>query len=78
VGDTVHVASRLEALTKEYDCELVVSETVVLRAGVPTEGLPRHEITLRNRAEPLVVLVIRSAENLDSVARRVLDGASRG
>ena len=28
VGDTVHVASRLEALTKEYQCELVVSEQV--------------------------------------------------
>jgi adenylate cyclase len=60
VGDTVHVASRLEALTKEYDCELVVSETVVRRAGVSTDGLPRHELTLRNRAEPLAVLIVRS------------------
>jgi adenylate cyclase len=61
VGDTVHVASRLEALTKEYDCELVVSEAVARRAGVPTVGLPRHELTLRNRAEPLAVLVAQSA-----------------
>ena len=61
VGDTVHVASRLEALTKDYDCELVVSEAVARRAGVPTAGLPRHELTLRNRAEPLVVLVVKSA-----------------
>src|SRR5437763_546034 len=36
VGDTVHVASRLEALTKDYDCELVVSEMVARRAGVST------------------------------------------
>jgi len=61
VGDTVHVASRLEALTKDYDCELVVSEAVARRAGVSTEGLPRHELTLRNRAEPLTILVVRSA-----------------
>ena len=61
VGDTVHVASRLEALTKDYDCELVVSEMVARRAGVSTEGLPRHELTLRNRAEPLSMLVVRSA-----------------
>ena len=61
VGDTVHVASRLEALTKDYDCELVVSEVVARRAGVATEGLPRHELTLRNRAEPLAVLVVQSA-----------------
>jgi adenylate cyclase len=61
VGDTVHVASRLEALTKDYDCELVVSEAVTRRAGIPTVGLPRHELTLRNRAEPLAVLVVQSA-----------------
>jgi adenylate cyclase len=61
VGDTVHVASRLEALTKEYDCELIVSEAVARRAGVSTAGLPRHELTLRNRAEPLAVLVVQSA-----------------
>src|SRR5256885_10908696 len=47
VGDTVHVAARLEALTKEYGCELVISEAVAQRAGVPTSGLPRHELTLR-------------------------------
>jgi adenylate cyclase len=61
VGDSVHVASRLEALTKDYDCELVVSEAVARRAGVPTSGLPRHELTLRNRAEPLAVFVVQSA-----------------
>src|SRR5436853_6826701 len=65
VGDTVHVASRLEALTKDYDCELVVSDAVARRAGVATEGLPRHELTLRNRAEPLAVLVVRSAASLE-------------
>jgi len=61
VGDTVHVAARLEALTKEYDCELVISEAVAQRAGVPTSGLPRHELTLRNRREPLAVLVVEAA-----------------
>jgi adenylate cyclase len=64
VGDTVHVAARLEALTKEYDCELVVSEAVMRRAGAPTEGLPRHELTLRNRAEPLAVLIVRTTASL--------------
>jgi adenylate cyclase len=61
VGDTVHVAARLEALTKEYDCELVISEAVAQRAGVPTSDLPRHELTLRNRREPLAVFVVSDA-----------------
>jgi class 3 adenylate cyclase len=55
------VAARLEALTKEYDCELVISEAVARRAGVPTSGLPRHELTLRNRREPLAVFVVDEA-----------------
>jgi adenylate cyclase len=70
VGDTVHVAARLEALTKEYDCELVISEVVAQRAGLPTSGLPRHELTLRNRREPLAVLVIEAAIELGSRGSR--------
>ena len=61
VGDTVHVAARLEALTKEYDCELVISEAVAQRAAVSTSGLPRHELTLRNRQEPLAVFIVSDA-----------------
>jgi len=35
---------------------------------VRTDGLPRHELTLRNRAEPLAVLVVRSAVALEPSA----------
>jgi adenylate cyclase len=61
VGDTVHVAARLEALTKDYQCELVISEAVAQRAGLSTSALPRHELTLRNRREPLAVFVVDEA-----------------
>jgi len=30
--------------------------------------LPRHELTLRNRAEPLAVLVVRNAVSLEPSA----------
>jgi adenylate cyclase len=68
VGDTVHVAARLETLTKEYDCELIISEAVARRADLPTEGLSRHELTLRNRAEQLTVFVVPRAAALTAVA----------
>jgi len=68
VGDTVHVASRLEALTKEYQCELVVSEQVMVHAGVDAPGYPRHELTVRNREAPLRIVVVAEA-------RRVADQA---
>jgi len=64
VGDTVHVAARLEQATKDYDCELVISEDVAARAGVDTASLPRHEIALRNRARPVVVRVVKRAADL--------------
>lgn len=64
VGDTVHVASRLEALTKEYQCELVVSEQVMDRAGVDAPGYPRHELTVRNREAPLRIVVVAEARGV--------------
>jgi len=64
VGDTVNTASRLEALTKEHGCELVVSEIVLARAGLASVDAPRHELTLRNRDAPLRVAVVQSARRL--------------
>jgi adenylate cyclase len=58
VGDTVHVASRLQDLTKQYDCQLVISEEVAARAGADTSSYPRHELAVRNRTEPVSIYVI--------------------
>jgi adenylate cyclase len=64
VGDTVHVAARLEQLTKTYRCELVISEAVATRAGVDVHAYRRDEVTLRNRSVPLAVRVIDDARAL--------------
>jgi adenylate cyclase len=64
VGDTVHVAARLEALTKTYESELVLSEAVAARAGVDVSGYPREELTLRHRSTPLAIRVITDARRL--------------
>ncbi|HSE06116.1 MAG TPA: adenylate/guanylate cyclase domain-containing protein [Methylomirabilota bacterium] len=74
VGDTVHVAARLEALTKEYEAELVLSEEVAVRAGLDVSDHARHELTVRNREAPLAVFVApgagRLAERLAGVGAR--------
>jgi adenylate cyclase len=72
VGDTVHVASRLEALTKEYECELVISDRLARLAGLDTSAFARHELTLRNRTEPLAIWVVPEAARLGAPAA---DGA---
>ena len=72
VGDTVHVASRLEGLTKEYHCHMVLSEQVAMCAGLDLTAYPRNEITVRNRTEPLAIYVV---ENMHSVAAVLRAGA---
>jgi adenylate cyclase len=64
VGDTVHVASRLEGLTKEYGCQLVISGQVAVRSGIAVARLPRHELTVRNRQEPLTIYLVEDSQQL--------------
>jgi adenylate cyclase len=58
VGDTVNVASRMEELTKEYNCELVFSAQVAAHAGIDASGFPRHAVPVRNRDAPVTVYVV--------------------
>ena len=74
VGDTVHVAARLEALTKDYGCELVLSEDVAVCAGLDLSDQGRHELTVRNREAPLAVFVVPHAQR---VAERLPRGGDR-
>jgi adenylate cyclase len=64
IGEAVHVASRLQDLTKEYHCQLVVSEVVGTLAGVPLGDFPRHDIRVRGLNAPLAIRVIDSAAML--------------
>ena len=68
VGDTVHVASRLQDLTKEYGCQLVISDLVAERARIDVSAFPRHELTVRNRRNPIV---IRTVDNVHALASEV-------
>jgi adenylate cyclase len=55
LGDAVNVAARLQDLTKDFGCEVLVSEDVCLRAGfVPGEWSLR-EVSIRGRSSPLAV-----------------------
>ena len=64
VGDTVHVASRLQDLTKQYKCQLIISESVAQSAGLDVAGFPRQELTVRNRIEPIAIHTIENVESL--------------
>jgi adenylate cyclase len=64
IGDSVNVASRLQDLTKKYGCQLVISEQAAVHAGLDPSILPRHELTVRNRLEPLAIFVVDEIESI--------------
>ena len=64
IGEAVHIASRLQNLTKEYRCQLIVSEAVGTTAGTPLGDFPRHDIQVRGLSAPLAIRVIDSAAML--------------
>lgn len=70
IGDVVNTASRVEALTKDFECQLVVSEDVAACAGVDLAAYPRHAIQVGGRGTPLSIHVIPSALDLAPVVDR--------
>jgi adenylate cyclase len=68
IGDTVNVASRLQNLTKEYGCQLVISEQVGAHAGLNSSLNPssvlRYDLTVRNRREPLTIFVVNDVREI--------------
>ena len=64
IGDTVNAANRLEALTKTYSCQLIVSYRAARYAGIDLSAHPSGEIALRGRRQPMPVHVIEDVRRL--------------
>jgi adenylate cyclase len=62
IGDTVNIASRLQALSKTFGCELVVSDQLV--AGLELPNAPRQELVVAGRSAPLAIRTIARASDL--------------
>ena len=69
VGDAVNTASRLEAMTKEFGAQLVISAEVARRAGIETDDFEARDTEIRGRRESLQILVMRNAEGLSARMR---------
>jgi adenylate cyclase len=55
IGDVVNVASRLEALAKEYDVEILISEASAQRCGTRVQVRALGAAAVRGREQPLHV-----------------------
>ncbi|MEW6768191.1 MAG: adenylate/guanylate cyclase domain-containing protein [Pseudomonadota bacterium] len=64
LGDAVNVTARLQDMTKQLTCEVVLSDEVRKTAGLPEKTWPPVEVPIRGRAEPMIVHAVKKAETL--------------
>jgi adenylate cyclase len=74
IGDAVNTASRLEALCKPYQCQLVVSQHAAERSGLDLSMYPRHSLDIRGRADALAAYTVARADEF--FVQRPLSGLS--
>ncbi len=67
IGDTVNTASRLEAISKDFTSELVLSEELLAKAGISLDRFPRHDVELRGRSATVSVRVVERAGDLPEI-----------
>lgn len=68
IGDTVNTASRLEALTKDFGAELVVSQELLDKAGIDLAAAPQHDVDIRGRQGRLAVRAVMRAAELTAMS----------
>ena len=64
IGDTVNTCARLERLTKQYDCALIVSRRAVEMAGFDVKGRALHQASVDGRAQTVEFYALKSLADL--------------
>jgi adenylate cyclase len=64
IGDTVNIASRIEALAKRFQAELVISDSAAEAAGFERAGWRQERTEIRGRRALIEVVVVPKAADL--------------
>ena len=64
IGDTVNTCARLESLTKEYDCVVVVSRRAAEAALLDVSGRELHNAPVKGRVEPVQFYALKTPADL--------------
>ena len=65
IGDPVNVTARLEALTKDFGCALVLSDEAAARAGIDMSGYEKRTTGVRGRVGEICVYAIDDPRALE-------------
>jgi adenylate cyclase len=60
IGDTVNTCARLESLTKEYECAVIVSRRAAEAAGLDVRGRELLEAPVKGRIEPMQFYALKT------------------
>jgi len=60
IGDTVNTTARLESLTKDYECVLIVSRAAAQAAGLDLVGHGPQQALVRGRAETVEFYALKA------------------
>ena len=63
IGDNVNVAARLEGLTKEFECGIIISAVTAEAAGIDLSYYPRLDAELRGRDETISIYTLPDDAN---------------
>ena len=64
IGECVNIASRLEQLTKDEGCELIVSADLYDGSELAQKPLSRKEVKVRGKMDPITVCIFNEAKDL--------------
>jgi adenylate cyclase len=60
IGDAVNTCARLESLTKDYGCSVVISRQAAEAAGLSLDGVELHEAPVKGRREPVQFYALKT------------------
>jgi adenylate cyclase len=66
IGDTVNTCARLESLTKEYDCPVIISRRAAEAAGLDLTGHPLHQAPVKGRVATVQFYTFKTVPELQA------------
>ena len=60
IGDTVNIAARLESLTKDYDCSVILSRRAAESAGLDLSEQQLHQVVVKGRLQTVEFYALRA------------------